>query len=287
MHFMLAVCVGVTTTSAITVHHCSLLLLTELLSSRPHNPYRSNKTRELPESTANKPIAPPKAPTAEYSTRQWVTGGAAVIAALTIFCYSARLLTYKVWHLQPAEFYRLSPVVAFMPDFFVVYIIAFGLGVCSGPSRWNVLARLPSGYATWWLGLGGVWWLQAGWLINIALFPYMAGQRGFTAFCLSNLLRTFVEQSFCVVWSAGLLVLFRQAYNVKPNRLGLQIIGAAYGAYIVHQIFIAIYARAFMPVAVAFTSHVLTAACIAAPVLFSAWLFAIALRALPGAKRVL
>eukprot|EP00878_Enallax_costatus_P023029 GHUV01024478.1.p1 GENE.GHUV01024478.1~~GHUV01024478.1.p1 ORF type:complete len:194 (+),score=33.37 GHUV01024478.1:756-1337(+) len=192
-----------------------------------------------------------------------------------------------VWHLQPAEFYRLSPVVAFMPDFFVVYIVAFGLGIFSGPSCWNALTRLPSGYATWWLGLGGVWWLQAGWLINVALFSYMAGQRGIVAFCLSNLLRTFVEQSFCVVWSAGLLVLFRQAYNIKPNWLGLQIIGAAYGAYIVHQIFIAIYARAFMPVAVAFTSHVLTAACISSPVLISAWLFAMALRALPGAKRVL
>lgn len=223
----------------------------------------------------------------EYTARQWVIGGAIIILILTSLAYATRVLDFMVWKLKPAEFVRIPPLVAFMPDFFVVYVVAFGLGIFSGPAGWNVLARLPSGYAPWFLVLGGVWWLQAGWVVNVALFSYMSGQRGIVLFCLTNLVRTFVEQSFCVVWSAGLLILFRQAFNVKPNWFGGQIIGAAYGTYIVHQVMITIFARIVMPIAAAFTSHLLTAAVISGPVVFSAWGVAIALRFLPGAKRVL
>jgi hypothetical protein len=103
----------------------------------------------------------------------------------------------------------------------------------------------------------------------------------------SWLLRTFVEQSFCVIWSAGLLVLFREAFNIQPKWLGRQIINGAYGAYIIHPPIIILFARAVMGLDAIAPSAVINAAVISLPVVVCAWTVAAAVRAIPGFDRVL
>jgi hypothetical protein len=53
----------------------------------------------------------------------------------------------------------------------------------------------------------------------------------------------FLEMAFGVVWGAGWLVLFRELFNAKPKKFGSIVIGAAYGVYLIHPIFITLYAR--------------------------------------------
>ncbi|GBF89937.1 hypothetical protein Rsub_02641 [Raphidocelis subcapitata] len=221
----------------------------------------------------------------QYTTREMLSCGAALTAVMFVLCYTVRMVDALIFGLRPMTFVSRGPFVSFMPDYFVVYIVAFALGTHSGPGRWDVLNRLPSGWAGWCLAAGGVWWTLLGWVPNIVLHPAMAMQRGDGAFLLSWFLRTFVEQSFCVVWSIGLIVLFRDAFNARPGKWGSQIIGAAYAVYIVHPLIIMLYARALMPIT--FTSFVINAAAISAPVTITSWLVGAGLKNIPGAHRVL
>lgn len=221
----------------------------------------------------------------EYTTRQWLIGGAALITVLFVLQFAVRVLDALRFNLRPGTFVARGPFVSFMPDYFVVYVVAFGLGTYSGPAGWDVLARLPSGKAYWFLACGGVWWTVLGWVPNVVLHSVMSMQYGVGPFVGTWFLRTFVEQSFAVVWSAGLLILFREAFNARPSWFGGQVIGAAYGAYIFHYLFISLFARAFM--AVLAPSAVINAACIAGPVVVSSFTVAAAVRAIPGMNRIL
>lgn len=200
-------------------------------------------------------------------------------------CYGARVLDKYIFGLNPLAFYQRGPFVSFMPDLFPTYVVAFALGCYSGPSGWNVLARLPDSWGTWGLWVGGCWWLWFGWLLNITLRPAMVGQKGMVAWLLSWLLRTFVEQSFCVIWSVGLLVVFRLAYNVKPGMFGRLVNTGAYGAYLVHPVILILFARVIMHFN--FPSAVINAAIISVPSVVTSWLLAVVLRMLPGAHHVL
>eukprot|EP00882_Tetradesmus_deserticola_P001577 GHRQ01001701.1.p1 GENE.GHRQ01001701.1~~GHRQ01001701.1.p1 ORF type:complete len:291 (-),score=92.83 GHRQ01001701.1:1130-2002(-) len=224
---------------------------------------------------------------AEYTTKQWVVGGSVLICVLFTLMYATRVLDMLAFNVRPAVFISRGPFVAFMPDYFVVYVIAFTLGIYSGPASWNVLARLPSGYACWWLTIGGIWWVLAGWVPNVLLLNRMSMQFGIGPFLGSWLLRTFVEQSFCVVWSAGLIVLFRDAFNIQPKWLGRHIVNGAYGAYIIHPLMITLFARALMGLDAVAPSAVVNAALISPLVVVSAWLVAALVRAIPGLDRVL
>lgn len=221
----------------------------------------------------------------EYGTKQALAGGALLAGVLFVLQYATRMMDTFAFGLRPLTFVSRGPFVAFMPDFLAVYMLAFALGTASGPAGWDVLARLPSGWGGWLLTAGGAWWVLFGWLLNVTLHPMMVLQRGQQAFILTWLLRTFVEQSFAVVWSAGLLVVFRDALNARPGWLGRQIIGAAYGAYIVHPLVIAVFARALM--GFYFPSYMVNAVAISVPVVVVSWLVAAGLRAIPGAHHVL
>eukprot|EP00775_Hariotina_reticulata_P012003 gene12003-12147_t len=220
-----------------------------------------------------------------YSRKQWMKWGFIIIMVLFAVQYGTRMLDMFVFNFRPGTFIKYGPFVSFMPDYFPVYVVAFGLGTFSGPSKWNVLVRLPKDMAWWWLGAAGVWWVQVGWLPNVVLNSAMAMKWGEEAFVATWLLRTFVEQSFCVVWSAGLLVLFRECFNTKPGKVWSKIVNAAYGAYIVHPVVIALFTRAIAPVA--FATSVCSAVAISGPVVFTTWVVAIAARAIPWADRVL
>lgn len=220
-----------------------------------------------------------------FTTAELLRHSAWLTAILCTTCFAVRMINVFQYNIKPAQFVQRGPFVQFMPDFLPVYAAAFALGIFSGPSAWNVLARLPDQWGSWCLWVAGVWWVLAGWLLNVTLHPWMSMQYGKAAYVLTWLLRTFVEQSFCVYWSIGLLVVFRLAYNTKPGWVGRQYINGAYGAYLVHLPLVFLLARAFM--SFSFQSAVVNAVIIAPFAVAGSWLIACALRAIPGADRVL
>lgn len=220
-----------------------------------------------------------------FSDRELMRHAGILTAIMFTVCYAARILDKFAFNISPLQFYQRGPFMSFMPDLFPTYVVAFALGTYSGPSAWNVLARLPDSWGSWSLWVGGCWWVWAGWLINVTLRPAMVGQRGLPAWIGTWLLRTFVEQSFCVIWSIGLLVVFRRAYNIKPRLFGQYVINGAYGAYLVHMVVLILFARVIM--SYSFPSAVVNAGIIALPSVVTSWLVAVLLRAIPGAHHVL
>lgn len=226
-----------------------------------------------------------KAAKAPFTTPQMLKYCSTVAVVFFVITYAARMLDTFAFNIRPMQFLQRGPFVSFMPDYLPVYLGAFFLGVLSGPTGWDVLSRLPDSWGSWSLWSAGIWWVMCGWLLNTVLHSWMSMQRGTPAYVLTWLMRTFVEQSFAVVWSVGLLVVFRQAYNVKPNWVGRQFCNGAYGAYLVHPVIIILFARALMPFP--FPSAVVNAVAISPPTLVVAWVVACLLRAIPGADKVL
>jgi hypothetical protein len=220
-----------------------------------------------------------------FSTPQMLKWTSIITAVFCVTCYAARMLDTFAFNVRPMQFVQRGPFVSFMPDYLPVYLGAFVMGVYSGPNGLDVLARLPDSWGSWSLWTAGCWWVLAGWLLNTVLHSWMSLQRGAAAFALTWLLRTFVEQSFAVIWSVGLLVVFRQAYNIKPNWFGAHCCNGAYGAYLIHPVIIILFARALMPFP--FPSAVINAVAIMPPTVLTAWLLACLLRAIPGADKVL
>jgi len=223
----------------------------------------------------------------EFSLKECLMWGGIFTSACFTLMYSTRVLDFMVWKLRPAQFFTRGPFVAFMPDFFPVYALAFGVGTFSGPSKWDLLPRLPKDWCWWCLCIGGVFWTLCGFLVNVSLGPVADPKTKEGLFFFYWAIRTFVEQSFAVVWSVGILVLFRDNFNVKPTWLGRQIIGGAYGAYLVHMPTLMVFARAFMPLAAMWPTYVIAAVAISLPSVFTSWLIACLLRAIPGADNIL
>ncbi|KAI8472354.1 MAG: acyltransferase 3, partial [Monoraphidium minutum] len=229
------------------------------------------------------------APAGPYSTRATLLGGAALIFALFSTMYTARIVAALQFNFKPSTFVQKGPMMQFMPEFLPVYIIAFALGIYSHPkspvrATANLLNRLPH-WAGWCLVCGGIWWVQAGWLPNTVMHSSFVGKKGDAVMAGVWLMRTFVEQSFAVVWSAGLLMLFRDFLNKRPNAVGDVINGAAYGAYLLHPAIIPLYAAALIPFW--YPSFVVNAIAICVPVVGTTWLLAAGLKAIPGVDRVL
>jgi hypothetical protein len=267
---------------------CKLLAAAAAKLPACRRPKRSDSTtalNELPITAAAVAAAAKGYARAPLSNRQVLCYASCLALALCAACYGVRMLDTFVFGIRPTVFVQRGPFVSFMPDLFPTYAIAFVLGVYSGPGGLNMLARLPDGWASWGLWVGGCWWLWAGWLLNITLRPLMAGQRGVPAFVLSWALRTAVEQSFCVVWSLGLLVTFRRAFNARPGLVGRHFVAGAYGAYLVHPLVLIVFARVIM--AYPFPSAVVNAAIISPPSVATSWLLAVLLRAIPGAHHIL
>lgn len=221
-------------------------------------------------------------------TSRLVAWCCALTVLLSTLSYAVRLFDWLIFDLRPQQFVQRGPFVSFMPDYTVVYAVAFGMGAHSGPRRWNVLARLPSAATAWLLACGGMVWLLLGWLPGVALFALLAGQRGVAAGLGMWAFRTVVEQAFAVTWSAGLLLLFRDAFNAPPKGwLGRAAINGAYGAYIIHPMLVTLLAWGTMSAARALPSSVVTATILLLPVTIGSWALAVCLRLLPGADRVL
>jgi hypothetical protein len=172
-----------------------------------------------------------------------------------------------------------------MPDYFTVYALAFGVGTFSGPSKWDLLPRLPKDWCWWLLCIGGVYWTLFGYLVNVSLGPVADPRKNQSLYLFYWAFRTFVEQSFSTIWSVGLLVLFRENFNVKPAWVGRQMIVGAYGAYLVHMPVLMVFARAFMPVV--WPTYVISAVAISLPSVVTSWLIACLMRAIPGADHML
>jgi glucan biosynthesis protein C len=164
------------------------------------------------------------------------------------------------------------------------YLLAFPLGAAARAAA--APSRLPAGWGPALLLGSGIYWVEAGFAVWIADGFALMGPGTRPAVRAAVLVaRTFVEQSFAVVWSAGVLIAARDAANWRPGRLGGVIIGAAYAAYVIHPIFVVLFARALYLVP---TKTLVTNALAIAPLsVVSAWLAAAALKAIPGVGRVL
>ena len=203
--------------------------------------------------------------------------------------YVTRMIDAFAFDMKPSVFVQKGPFVQFMPDYLVVYMIAFGLGTFSGPrsscaATADLLKRLPR-WGGWCLAVGGIWWLQAGWLPNTVMHSMLAGAKGGGVMAAVWIMRTFVEQSFCVIWSSGLLMWFRDFLNKKPNTFGEIINGAAYAAFLIHWPIVQLYAASL--ISFWYPSATVNAAAISVPVVVTAFLLGAGLKAIPGAHRIL
>lgn len=218
-----------------------------------------------------------------YSHRTMVSGLACLVAGLTGLAVPPRLL-------MPTDTFVAAGLNIPMP-YLGEYIVAFWLGIRAGRTP-GALERVPPGFgrgcllvAAAWLGAGtGLAWALAGrdWIpvLSAGGYTWQGGRPG-AGF---QLFFALFEQSFAVLWSLGLLALFRARCNRPAGGVGAVVVGAAYGAYIVHPLFLVLSDRALhgsqLPAG--------AKAALATPlVLALSWAAAALARAVPGAAGVL
>jgi hypothetical protein len=165
-----------------------------------------------------------------------------------------------------------------MPAYVLVYALAFGLGIVAAAERTDALRRLPArvGYTS--LALGAVLYCLLPCLILLT-HPSKSGR-------LRNLaVFTLWEQFFACAWTAGLLVTLRERANVRPGRVGAIVIGAAYATYIMHPMVVTGLMAGFGAIpGMTWAARALAMAPLA---VLASWAMGAALKAIPGASRVL
>lgn len=247
-----------------------------------------------------------------FSAQLVASSAVAYSALLTALVFATRLATYS--YLGPLEFWFPSRFVVFMPAYFGQYVACFVLGVVVYHHR--ALQRFPTGGAYIVLAGAMIWWCELGFVVQCAggkkLYDQWGTQPVSWIVVLYMLYHTFVEQSFGVVWSIGLIILFKKetgntstAWPVShgnaasciaaapaaaqpasgEHKLVRAVTGAAYSAFVIHTLFIAVYGSAFRHFA--WPTTAVNAAAVFLPVLVSSWLAAMALKQVPGCNHVL
>lgn len=213
-----------------------------------------------------------------FPARTVLLRGAALLASLFALNGGVRLIPGV-----GLSFWLRVPFMNFMPGYAPGYILCFCLGVRAQGA--DALRRLPShmGY----ISMG----------ISLLLYPVLAVfvlgplYLGFSPTAGGSVGVTYLvtytlwEAAFGLTWAFGLLVIFRQHVNRKPGRLGAVIIGAAYTVYVIHPLVIVIWFRALIGVVgVSWLLMAFVASALAVP---SCWVVGAAIKAVPGAGRVL
>jgi hypothetical protein len=111
----------------------------------------------------------------------------------------------------------------------------------------NGLQRLPSDLGIWCVCSSAIFYVLAWavlWSFEVLRMAEYWGELPVHAPQLLYVLAYgFVEMTFGVVWGVGWLVMFREMFNSKPKKFGVMLIGATYGVYLIHPIFITLYGR--------------------------------------------
>lgn len=234
----------------------------------------------------SRPPSPAEARSKPFGNAYFAASLAVLIAVLGTVTFLIRI---------PFPFKWVTPYgVAFKPGYFGQYVIGFGLGVVAYLN--NALMRIPKRFGYCCIALGLVWY-ALGWVVlaaitvllqapadvkSAALGPAMAQISGGAT--LQALYTAFFEEGFAVIWSVGLVVLFRERLNITPNKVRAIVIGAAYAVYIIHPFVLACYGRAFAGVPI----HSIAKMVIVAVLLnVTAWPLGAGVKAIPFADRVL
>jgi hypothetical protein len=142
----------------------------------------------------------------------------------------------------------------------------------------------------WCLTAAALWWPTGCLLSEYLNLPYrpdlLWGKYPISGALVAHVLyQKFASWAFAVVWGTGMLLLFRELFNHAPDRLGKQLIAGAYGAYIIHPLFIPLWGWALR--AVPFLTLAGNAIAVSPLVVISSWGFTAAVRCIPGTQRVL
>lgn len=132
------------------------------------------------------------------------------------------------------------PIDRWAPLLFVVpaeiahlpqYVSMFALGILAYRGDW--LRRLPIATGMIWLAIGlaaaGAYYVYD--LVGVRYIPSIADTGGLN---WRSLVYSLWEALVCLGLGMGLLTLFREWFSGKPGKLMAIVVGAAYGAYIIH-----------------------------------------------------
>lgn len=204
----------------------------------------------------------------------------AVILVLTF-----TMITFIIRTKVPIGF--LEPIVfpAFPLAYFGQYILAYFCGVLS--YRLNVLARIPLNFDKICLAISIVWGCVGAEIkhitIAISTDPEITqkidGGSNFYQFCNS-----LFEQGFAVWWSIAIITIFKCHFNWSQSRIGNLISVSCYTAYIIHPVFVVIYAILIANWDASLLQKIGAQLPI---VLVSSWLIAVACKCIPYAGLVL
>ncbi|GBF97291.1 hypothetical protein Rsub_09982 [Raphidocelis subcapitata] len=222
---------------------------------------------------APSPAAAKGADAPPFSIGATLAGGFAVAATMFLAAYVIRALpgvSFNYWF--------GTAFFSFMPGYVLVYALAFGLGILAAAERTDALRRVPArvGYAS--LALGAVLYCLLPCFLFLTSLGDLVGPR-------NSLLFTLWQQFFACAWIAGLLVTLRELGNVRPGRVGGVVIGAAYATYLVHPVVVTGLLAAFA--AIPGMSWAARAFAMAPVAVVASWAIGAALKAIPGASRVL
>jgi hypothetical protein len=151
--------------------------------------------------------------------------------AILLFVVALALIAYAVRIKYPID--RWVPVLIFPaePAHLPQYISMFVIGILACRGDW--LRKLPTATGIVWLAIGLV--AAAGYyvydLILAQSLPEIVAIGGRS---WRSLVFCTWEAIVCAGLGVGLLVLFRERLNGAPSRLLVAVVGAAYGAYIIH-----------------------------------------------------
>lgn len=205
-----------------------------------------------------------------YSTRRTV----AVLAAVWVWVAGWMCVSLHFNGDQMFTSYIMQLPVKYAPQYVSAYVLGIVLDLR------GALPRLPRRLAYGCLAVNAA---VVGGLMPAVLFAPLSIPAGAPQLAVVYVFM-FIEQLHAVCFCYALLSLGRTCFNAKPGRFGALLIGAAYGAYIIHGMFIGLYGRAFESVPWPTVGVFFAAAPL---ILVSTWILAIAAKAVPGASRIL
>jgi glucan biosynthesis protein C len=168
----------------------------------------------------------PAGPKAEFPQRVVTQHGAILLFVIGLALVSFVIrINYPIDHWVPVLIFPVEPF--HLPQ----YISMFGIGILAYRGDW--LRKLPTATGMFWLAIGIT--AAAGYYVYQLLLTESVpdivdlGGKSWRSLAFSVW-----EALVCAGLGVGLLILFRERFSRAPGKLLVAIIGAAFGAYIIH-----------------------------------------------------